>query len=97
MESVARPGAVTLSDSTARLVEGAVVLGEPQQVRIGADDAVPARRLLSIATATNKDFRESYRDMANSLGFEGHIAWAETMPQRRRSVGRLADRPREQT
>jgi len=31
-------------------------------------------------TATYKDFRESYRDMANSLGFEGHIAWAETMP-----------------
>ena len=31
-------------------------------------------------TATYKDFRESCRDMANSLGFEGHIAWAETMP-----------------
>ena len=31
-------------------------------------------------TATYKDFRESCRDMANSLGFEGHIAGAETMP-----------------
>ena len=51
MESVAPPGAVMLSDSTARLVEGAVVLGEPQLVRIkGAEDAVPARRLLSVAT-----------------------------------------------
>ena len=49
MESVAPPGAVMLSDSTARLVEDAV-LGEPQLVRIkGAEDAVPARRLLSVA------------------------------------------------
>jgi hypothetical protein len=31
-------------------------------------------------TATYKDFRERYRDMAKTLGFEGHIAWAETMP-----------------
>ena len=38
-----------LSDSTARLVEGTAVLGEPQLVRIkGADDAVPARRLLGV-------------------------------------------------
>ncbi len=33
MESVAPPGAVMLSESTARLVEGAVVLGEPQLVQ----------------------------------------------------------------
>ena len=26
------------------------------------------------------DYRDRYRDMANSLGFEGHIAWAEAMP-----------------
>jgi class 3 adenylate cyclase len=25
-------------------------------------------------------FRDRYRDMANSLGFEGHIDWAEAMP-----------------
>ena len=51
MESVAPPGAVMLSESTARLVEGAAVLGAPQLVRIkGAEDAVPARRLLSLAT-----------------------------------------------
>ena len=50
MESIAPPGAVMLSDSTARLVEGAAVLGEPEMVRIkGAEDAVPARRLLSVA------------------------------------------------
>jgi class 3 adenylate cyclase len=48
MESVAPPGGVMLSESTARLVEGAGVLGEPAMVRIkGADDPVRARRLLS--------------------------------------------------
>ena len=26
------------------------------------------------------DFRDRYRDMAKTLGFEGHIAWAEAMP-----------------
>jgi hypothetical protein len=26
------------------------------------------------------DFRDRYREMAKSLGFEGHIAWAEAMP-----------------
>ncbi len=42
MESVAPPGGVMLSESTARLVEDATVLGEPERVRIkGADEAVP--------------------------------------------------------
>ena len=30
-------------------------------------------------TAAYADLRDRYRDMANSLGFEGHIAWADTM------------------
>ena len=48
MQSVAPPGGVMLSESTARLVEHAAVLGEPERVRIkGGDDAVPARRLLA--------------------------------------------------
>lgn len=52
MESVAPPGGVMVSESTARLVEGAAVLGEPEMVRIkGAAAAVPARRLLKLAAA----------------------------------------------
>jgi class 3 adenylate cyclase len=31
-------------------------------------------------TTAYTDFRDRYRDMANSLGFEGHIDWAEAMP-----------------
>jgi adenylate cyclase len=27
-----------------------------------------------------RDFRDRYRKMANDLGFEGHMAWAEAMP-----------------
>jgi class 3 adenylate cyclase len=49
MESVAPPGGVMLSESTARLVEHAVVLADPEWVRIkGADEPVRARRLVAI-------------------------------------------------
>ena len=49
MESVAPPGGVMLSASTARLVEGAATLGESELVQIkGADARVPARRLLGM-------------------------------------------------
>ena len=48
MESVAPPGGVVLSESTARLVEDAVVLAEPEMVHIkGASEPVPARRLIA--------------------------------------------------
>jgi hypothetical protein len=30
--------------------------------------------------AAYADFRDRYREMATSLGFEGHMAWAEPMP-----------------
>jgi class 3 adenylate cyclase len=49
MESVAPPGAVMLSESTARLVEGAASLGEPEMVRIkGTDQPACAQRLLGV-------------------------------------------------
>ena len=30
--------------------------------------------------AAYEDSRDRYREMAKTLGFEGHIAWAEAMP-----------------
>ena len=49
MESIAPPGGVMLSASTARLVDGAAALGEAEIVRIkGADEPVGAHRLLGI-------------------------------------------------
>jgi class 3 adenylate cyclase len=51
MESVAPPGGVMVSESTARLVANGATLGEVELVRIkGSDDPVPARRLLAIST-----------------------------------------------
>ncbi len=50
MESVAPPGGVTLSGSTARLVDGAATLGECELIQIkGADAPVPAYCLLGMA------------------------------------------------
>ena len=50
MESVAPPGGVMLSESTARLVEHTVMLADPDWVRIkGADEPVRARQLVAIS------------------------------------------------
>ena len=50
MESVASPGGVMVSASTARLVEGAVALGAAELVHIkGTDRAIHAQRLLSMS------------------------------------------------
>lgn len=52
MESIAPPGEVMLSASTARLVHGAAQLGEPEFVRIkGVSEPVPAQLLLSMRSA----------------------------------------------
>lgn len=49
MESVAPPGGIMLSESTARLVEHIAVLADPKWMHIkGADDAVRVRPLIAI-------------------------------------------------
>jgi class 3 adenylate cyclase len=49
MESIAPPGGVMLSASTARLVDGVAALGAPQMLHIkGADKPVAAQRLVSM-------------------------------------------------
>ena len=56
MESVAPPGGVMLSASTARLVDGAAALGEPELVQIkGADEPVMARRLFGMGARPRAD------------------------------------------
>jgi class 3 adenylate cyclase len=50
MESAAPPGGVMLSESTARLVEHATLLGVPERVHVkGAVEPLPARQLLGAA------------------------------------------------
>ncbi|MCV7075164.1 ATP-binding protein [Mycobacterium szulgai] len=59
MEAVAPPGGVMLSESTARLVEDRVVLGENESVHIkGAANPVPARRLLAAGGEHLKQVRK---------------------------------------
>jgi class 3 adenylate cyclase len=71
MESVAPPGAVMLSASTARLVEDVAVLGEPELLRIkGAKDAVPARRLIGISAQP----RRSGLSQSTLVGREWELA-----------------------
>jgi class 3 adenylate cyclase len=58
MESVAPPGGVMVSESTARLVRDTAMLGEPEMVLIkGASTPVPARRLVRAATHRNQSRR----------------------------------------
>src|ERR1700752_207012 len=55
MEAVAPPAAVMVSQSTARLFEGLVELGELEQVHIKrAADTVPAHRLLAVVAPTHR-------------------------------------------
>jgi adenylate cyclase len=59
MESVAPPGGVVLSESTARLVETTATLGEPEMVRIkGSDLPVAARRLVAAGSNTHPPARQ---------------------------------------
>ena len=79
MESVASPGGVMLSASTARLVEGAATLGESELVQIkGADAPVPARRLLGMEGR----HREVGRAESNLVGRRWEMSAVESLLER---------------
>jgi len=79
MESAAPPGGVMLSESTARLVEHAVMLAEPEWVRIkGADEPVRARRLVAIG---RRDGLVS-RTESTLVGRCGELAALDALAQR---------------
>ena len=79
MESVAPPGGVMLSASTARLVEGAVTLGEPELVQIkGVDVPVPARRLLAMGDGR----RTTWRAESNLVGRHWEMSAVEGLLDR---------------
>ena len=73
MESVAPPGGVMLSASTARLVDGAAAFSEPESVRIkGADEGVPVCRLLGM-----REDRTVRRAESNLVGRRWEMAAVE--------------------
>jgi class 3 adenylate cyclase len=79
MESVAPAGGVMLSESTAQLVEDSVVLSEPQWVRIkGADEPVPARRLMGIGLRD----RPARRTEASLVGRRSEMAALDAISDR---------------
>jgi adenylate cyclase len=55
----------------------------PTDTRFVLYELLRLRALLARARgddARYREYRDRYRDMAKTLGFEGHIAWAEAMP-----------------
>jgi class 3 adenylate cyclase len=79
MESVAPPGGVMLSASTARLVDGTAALGEPEMVRIkGADEPVPAHLLLGMG----ERHRGAGRVESNLVGRRSEMSAVEGLLQR---------------
>jgi class 3 adenylate cyclase len=79
MESAAPAGGVMLSASTARLVDGAATLGDPELVQIkGADVTVPARRLLGMGDEP----RAVRRAESNLVGRRWEMSAAEGLLER---------------
>jgi class 3 adenylate cyclase len=79
MESAAPPGGVMVSASTARLVEGAASLGEPELVEIkGAAAPVPAMRLLGIT----EQHRRLDRAESNLVGRRWELSALEALLDR---------------
>lgn len=71
MESVAPPGGVMLSESTARLVETAALLAESEIVHIkGTDTPVSARRLLDVFGGRGRAVRMN----SSLVGRQGELA-----------------------
>jgi hypothetical protein len=79
MESVSPPGGVMLSVSTARLVDGAATLSEPELVQIkGADEPVTAQRLLAVG----ERHRTAGRRESNLVGRRWELAAVEGLLER---------------
>jgi len=79
MESIAPPGGVMLSVSTARMVESAASLGEQELAQIkGADAPVPARRLLGVREGS----RAAVRAESNLVGRRWELSAVEALLDR---------------
>jgi adenylate cyclase len=79
MESVAPPGGVILSQSTARLVDGVAALDEPEFVHIkGADEPIAAQRLLGMG----EQHRAARRAESNLVGRRWEMSAVEGLLDR---------------
>ncbi len=83
-----------LVDTAGRGADGDVAEAEAAVIRLAdapADDGLAIReiwllRLRALLARAHgdetgyRDYRDRYRALATSLGFEGHMQWAEAMP-----------------
>jgi adenylate cyclase len=83
VEAVLRRGTDDdLEDAQAAIARLAAVPSGPGFV-LNEITLLRMRALLARARGDNhtyRDYRDRYRKMANDLGFEGHMQWAEAMP-----------------
>jgi adenylate cyclase len=83
VESLLRRGSDTdLQEAAAAIERLAAVPTDPGFV-LNEIPLLRMRALLAQALGDEtayRDYRDRYRAMATSLGFEGHMKWAETMP-----------------
>ncbi|AKK26570.1 AAA family ATPase [Mycobacterium sp. EPa45] len=94
MESAAPAGGVMLSDSTARLVESAVSLADPEWAHIkGADDPVRAYRLLTVRLSDRAVGRAEARLVGRRWEMAVLDAIAERAVEGRGGVVRLVGPP----
>jgi len=82
VESLRRGSDIEMQEAAAAIKRLAAVPTDPGSV-LNEIPLLRMRALLARAhgdEAAYRDYRDRYPAMATSLGFEGHIPWAEAMP-----------------
>jgi adenylate cyclase len=94
MESVAPPGGVMLSESTARLVENSAVLSEPELAHIkGTHEPVRAHRLLAVGAQHGRISRSDSAivgrqwELSTAARYFGSLDWRPGMRGERYGTG----------
>jgi adenylate cyclase len=83
VESLLRRGSDTDVQEAAAAIERLAAVPTDPGFVLNEIPLLRMRALLARAhgdEAAYRDYRDRYRAMAKSLGFEGHMAWAEAMP-----------------
>jgi hypothetical protein len=82
LESLLRPGWDTDMQEAAAAIERLAAVPTDEDLVIREIWLLRMRALLARAQGDEtgyRNYRDRYRDMATTLGFEGHMKWAEAM------------------
>jgi len=83
VESLLRPGSDTDMQEAAAAIERLAAVPTDEDLVIREIWLLRMRALLAQTLGDEtayRNYRDRYRAMATSLGFEGHMKWAEAMP-----------------